>query len=132
MVPTVAGGRARGSGSGLILLLTPVLWGATFPGGKIALRHLPTPAFMAWSRVLGVLAIVALVPIRRMAGDEPRRPLREVIRPGLLVVLLMFLGYTLQTEGLARTTATNAGFITGLYVVFTPLLGMAVFRQRAP
>src|SRR5262249_10136458 len=37
-----------------------------------------------------------------------------------------------QTEGLARTTATNAGFITGLYVVFTPLLAMLLFGQRAP
>jgi drug/metabolite transporter (DMT)-like permease len=87
---------------------------------------------MAWSRVLGVLAILALLPILRMAGDEPKRRFREVIRPGLLLGLLMFVGYSLQTEGLARTTATNAGFITGLYVVFTPVLGMAVFGQRAP
>jgi drug/metabolite transporter (DMT)-like permease len=36
----------------------------------------------------------------------------------------------LQTEGLARTTATNAGFITGLYVVFTPILGLLLFHRR--
>jgi drug/metabolite transporter (DMT)-like permease len=127
--------RRRGgdrTGSGLVLLLTPILWGATFPGGKIALRHLPTPAFMAWSRLLGVLAIVALLPILRKAGEEPRRPIRDVIGPGVLLGALMFIGYTFQTEGLARTTATNAGFITGLYVVFTPLFAMAVFGHRAP
>jgi drug/metabolite transporter (DMT)-like permease len=44
----------------------------------------------------------------------------------------MFVGYLLQTEGLARTTATNAGFITGLYVVFAPLIASVAFRQRAP
>jgi drug/metabolite transporter (DMT)-like permease len=44
----------------------------------------------------------------------------------------MFVGYLLQTEGLARTTATNAGFITGLYVVFTPLIAMGLFGQAAP
>jgi drug/metabolite transporter (DMT)-like permease len=131
IVPAVRGQRAGRSGSGLVLLLTPVLWGATFPGGKIALRHLPTLTFMAWSRVLGVLAIVALLPILRRAGDEPKRPVRHVLGPGLLLGALMFVGYTLQTEGLARTTATNAGFITGLYVVFTPLLAMAVFGHRA-
>jgi drug/metabolite transporter (DMT)-like permease len=115
-----------------VLLLTPILWGATFPGGKIALRHLSAPAFMAWSRVLGVIAIVALLPFLRRAGQEPKRPVRDLVAPGLILGALMFAGYSLQTEGLARTTATNAGFITGLYVVFTPLFGMAVFGHRAP
>jgi drug/metabolite transporter (DMT)-like permease len=121
----------KGSGSGLVLLLTPVLWGASFPGGKIALRHLPTLTFMAWSRVLGVAAIIVLLPVLRRAGDEPRRSFRDVLGPGILLGALMFVGYTLQTEGLARTTATNAGFITGLYVVFTPVIAMAVFGHRA-
>jgi drug/metabolite transporter (DMT)-like permease len=128
----VRGRGRKGSGSGLVLLLTPILWGATFPGGKIALRHLPTQTFMAWSRVLGVLAIVALLPLLRRAGEEPRRGIRQVLGPGVLLGALMFVGYTFQTEGLARTTATNAGFITGLYVVFAPLLAMALFRHRAP
>src|SRR5207244_3736524 len=51
---------------------------------------------------------------------------------GALLGGLMFLGYLLQTEGLARTTATNAGFITGLYVVFAPLIASLAFQQRAP
>jgi drug/metabolite transporter (DMT)-like permease len=42
---------------------------------------------------------------------------------------LLFAGYALQTWGLESTTATNAGFITGLYVVFTPLLALVLFRQ---
>jgi drug/metabolite transporter (DMT)-like permease len=44
----------------------------------------------------------------------------------------MFISYLLQTEGQARTTATNAGFITGLYVVFAPLLAAGVFGMRVP
>jgi drug/metabolite transporter (DMT)-like permease len=44
----------------------------------------------------------------------------------------MFFGYVLQTEGLARTTATNAGFITSLYVVFTPILAAMFFGHRIP
>jgi drug/metabolite transporter (DMT)-like permease len=43
--------------------------------------------------------------------------------------VLLFLGYSLQTAGLARTSATNAGFITGLYVVFTPVLALVLLRQ---
>jgi drug/metabolite transporter (DMT)-like permease len=50
---------------------------------------------------------------------------------GLIAGLLLFGGYATQTVGLAHTTASNSGLITGLYVVFTPLLAAAVAR-RAP
>lgn len=121
---------------GLLLLLTPLLWGATFPGGKIALRHLPVLSFMAWTRTLGFVSILALLPMLRRAdvgrsSSDPRL-VRAVLWPGLLLGALIFAGYVLQTEGLARTTATNAGFITGLYVVFTPILAAIVFRHRVP
>jgi drug/metabolite transporter (DMT)-like permease len=45
---------------------------------------------------------------------------------------LIFVAYFLQTEGLARTTATNAGFITVLYIVFTPIVASVVFGHRTP
>ena len=109
--------------AGALLLLTPLIWGATFPASKIVFRRLPVIPFMAWSRLLGLAAILALLPLLRRAGEEPRRAAREVIGPGFLLGGLMFVGYFLQTEGLARTTATNAGFITSLYVVLTPILG---------
>jgi drug/metabolite transporter (DMT)-like permease len=86
---------------------------------------------MAWSRGLGFLTVLALVPLlRRMSGE--RRAFRQIVVPGLILGALMFVGYFLQTEGQARTTATNAGFITGLYVVFAPILASALFGLRVP
>jgi drug/metabolite transporter (DMT)-like permease len=117
---------------GVLLLLTPLLWGVTFPAAKLALGHLPPFAFMAWTRGLGLLAILAMIPLLRTPSDRPSPPISTVIGPGLLLGALIFVAYLLQTEGLARTTATNAGFITGLYVVFTPILAAAVFRQHVP
>ena len=128
MVPTVR----RRVDAGILLLLTPLLWGATFPATKIALRRLPAATFMAWSRTLGFLAILAMVPLIRGAGLGHGRRIREVLWPGLILGALMFVGYLLQTEGQARTTATNAGFITGLYVVFAPILAAALLRHRVP
>jgi len=128
MVPIVR----RRVDAGTFLLLTPLLWGATFPATKIALRRLPVPTFMAWSRTLGFLAILAMVPLIRRAGSGHGRRLREVLWPGLILGALMFVGYLLQTEGQARTTATNAGFITGLYVVFAPILAAALLRHQVP
>lgn len=128
MVPTVR----RRVDAGTLLLLTPLLWGATFPATKIALRRLPVPTFMAWSRTLGFLAILAMVPLIRRAGSVHGRRLREILWPGLILGALMFVGYLLQTEGQARTTATNAGFITGLYVVFAPILAAVLLGHRVP
>lgn len=118
---------------GLILLSTPVLWGLTFPAGKLALDHLPPLAFMAWTRGLGFLSILVMVPfLRRTPSGANGSPPRAVITAGILLGALIFVAYMLQTEGLARTTATNAGFITGLYVVFTPILSAILFRQQIP
>lgn len=124
----------RRADPGLLLFLTPLLWGATFPAAKIALRYLPILTFMAWSRTLGFLAILAFVPLikRSEPPGVPERRWREVLGPGALLGGLIFLGYVLQTEGLGRTSATNTGFITGLYVVFVPILAAVAFKHRIP
>lgn len=114
---------------GILLFLTPILWGATFPAAKVGLEAIGVFPFMFWTRLLGFLTILAAVPlVARGRIDGPA--IRRIIGPGFLLGSLIFLGYVLQTEGLARTTATNAGFITGLYVVFAPILGWVLFRRR--
>jgi drug/metabolite transporter (DMT)-like permease len=114
---------------GILLLVTPVLWGATFPAAKVGLEAIGVFPFMFWTRFVGFLTILAMVPM--VARKEPTAgSIRRVAGPGLLLGGLIFVAYVLQTEGLARTTATNAGFITGVYVVFTPLLGLLLFRRR--
>jgi drug/metabolite transporter (DMT)-like permease len=118
---------------GLLLILTPLLWGITFPATKLAVERLPVFSFMSWSRSLGFLTIALLLPLlRRSNGPAPTRRFREVLGPGLILGTLMFVGYLLQTEGQARTTATNAAFITGLYVVLAPILAAILFRHRLP
>ena len=111
-----------------MLLLTPVLWGATFPGAKLGLERIGVYPFMAWTRAVGFATILVAVALLSRK-DLKLESVRRVLAPGLLLGGFIFVAYILQTEGLARTPATNAGFITGLYVVFVPLLGLALFRQ---
>jgi drug/metabolite transporter (DMT)-like permease len=113
---------------GLFLLLTPVLWGASFPATKIVLRHVAVLPFMFWTRTLGFVTILAWVPFAR-GRSATRDEARRALLPGAILGALMVVGFSLQTAGIARTTATNAGFITGLYVVLTPLLGAVAFRH---
>ena len=114
-----------GRDAGLVLLLTPLIWGLTFPAGKEALEELPLLPFTAWSRLLGVVTLALTLPFLARRRLEPRR----LVLPGLVLGGLMFVAFLLQSAGLQRTTATNAGFVTGLYVVFTPVLGLVLFRR---
>ena len=116
---------------GLLLVLTPVLWGATFPAAKLALEDLSPLALMTWTRGLGLLTVAVALPWMLRRQDVSGRDPRSLMLPGLGLGALLFAGYTLQTFGLQFTTATNAGFITGLYVVLTPLLGALLFGDVA-
>src|SRR5690348_15528171 len=112
-----------------LLVLTPIMWGATFPATRVALRHIGVLPFMAWTRLLGVAAIVLLLPLMIRAERGSRGSLWKALLPSLVLGGLMFVGYFLQTEGQARTTATNAAFITALYVVMAPIIATVAFRQ---
>ena len=114
--------------AGLLLLLTPVIWGATFPAAKVALRDVSPWTFVAWSRGLGLLAIVVVLTIRR----PPRVAwTRGLVPAGALLGGLMTAGYLLQTVGINHTSSTNAAFITVLYVVLAPA-GAALIGRHSP
>jgi drug/metabolite transporter (DMT)-like permease len=108
----------------LALIAVTAVWGVTFVQVKDAVALYPLFAFLA------VRFAIASLTLGVPAG--PR--LRGLGRPGWIagaaLGLLLAAGYGLQTAGLERTTVSSAGFITGLYVVFTPLLALALFRIR--
>ena len=89
-----------------------------------AVEKLPTMAFLGY-RFAAAALVVAVIFRRRLAGLA-----RAGWAAGLVMGAFLTAGYVLQTLGLERTSASNAGFITGLFVVMTPLLGALVLRQR--
>jgi drug/metabolite transporter (DMT)-like permease len=108
------------------LILVTAVWGITFVQVKDAVELYPLLAFLA---IRYMIATAALAPIalRRLGGFG-----REGLVAGAVLGGLIALGIGLQTAGLERTTVTSTGFITGLYVLFTPLLGLALFRTPIP
>jgi len=105
----------------LALVVVTAVWGVTFVQVKDALELYPLFAFLA---VRFAIASVALAPV---AAPRLRR---AGWKPATLLGGLLALGYALQTAGLDRTSVSSTGFITGLYVVFTPLFAYALFRIR--
>jgi drug/metabolite transporter (DMT)-like permease len=108
------------------LVLITAVWGITFVQIKDALELYPLFAFLAvrFAIALATLALPAARRVRSLGRDG-------AIAGGLLGLLLAG-GYALQTAGLDRTTVSAAGFVTGMYVILTPVFGFALFRIRVP
>jgi drug/metabolite transporter (DMT)-like permease len=106
------------------LVVVTAVWGVTFVQVKDAVELYPLFAFLAVRFAIASLALA--VPAAGRLASLGRRGWAA----GGSLGLLLALGYALQTAGLERTTVSSAGFITGLYVVFTPLLALLLFRTR--
>jgi len=105
------------------LFLVSVVWGATFPVVKNSLDFI-TPLGFITLRFLLAFVLLALFFLRSMKRD------RNLIIPGFVLGLFLFLGYFFQTMGLKYTTSSHSGFITGLYVVFTPIFAVLIIREK--
>jgi drug/metabolite transporter (DMT)-like permease len=108
----------------LALILVTAIWGVTFVQVKDAVEIYPLFAFLAVRYAIATGAL-ALVGGRRVLTLG-----RSGLVAGGVIGVLLGLGIGLQTAGLERTTVSSTGFITGLYVVLTPLFGLLLFRTR--
>ena len=106
------------------LVLVTAVWGITFVQVKDAVAVYPLFAFLAvrYAIATGVLGLAGAARVRALG--------RSGLAAGAVLGALGGLGIGLQTAGLERTTVSSTGFITGLYVVLTPLFGLALFRMR--
>ena len=114
--------RARAAELGLVGIAA--VWGLTFVMVQDAVARMPVTTFLAY-RFLLAAALVAVVSRRELRRLRP-----DGWGAGIGLGALLTAGYLFQTLGLQHTTASNAGFITGMFVVLTPLLGGLVLRQR--
>ncbi len=110
----------------LALVVVTAIWGYTFVPVQEALAVYPLFAFLA---VRFAISTAALAPF---AWSSLRALPRGGWAAGLGAGALLATAYGLQTAGLELTTVTSTGFITGLYVVFTPLIALGAFRTPVP
>jgi drug/metabolite transporter (DMT)-like permease len=109
----------------LVLIAVTAVWGVTFVQVKDAVAIYPLFAFLALRFAIASCALA--VPGAHRLPRLERAGVTAAVSAGALLGA----GYALQTAGLDRTAVSSTGFITGLYVVFTPLFGLALFRTRA-
>jgi drug/metabolite transporter (DMT)-like permease len=108
------------------LLALAACWGSTFFLIRDLLERVPTVDFLAVRFAIASVALFLVAP-KALGRLSP-----QVRKHAVVLGVLYGVAQILQTAGLAHTPASVSGFVTGLYVVFTPLLAAAILRTRIP
>ncbi|GAB3596836.1 DMT family transporter [Angustibacter peucedani] len=118
--------RRSTTAAAVLLVSVTAVWGSTFVMIKDVVRDVPVLDFLAERFVIAAVVMVLVFwrPLRRLA--------RQQVRQGVALGVVYGLAQILQTYGLAHTSAAVSGFVTGMYVVLTPVLGALLLRQKAP
>jgi drug/metabolite transporter (DMT)-like permease len=111
------------AGTAALVAVTAV-WGSTFVVVKDATDRMAVMDFLAWRFAIAAIVMLVIRPrsVTRLGRAQQVH--------GVLLGLALAAGYVAQTYGLRRTPATVSGFITGLFVVFTPLCAGLLLRRR--
>jgi drug/metabolite transporter (DMT)-like permease len=109
-----------------MLATVTLFWGATFPIVKDAITEMPVMAFL-WVRFAMAALLLAMLAGRSGFATLDLRGWRI----GILLGTLLFLSYLFQTFGLERTSSANAGFLTGLGIVWVPLMAGPFLKKPA-
>lgn len=114
-----------------LLLLLAMIWGSGFIAQKLPMELIGPMTFVTIRMMLGAIFLLPFLLIQKSKQDR-QSPGWIKITPALIgVIAVVFLGTWLQQVGLVTTEAGTAGFITGLYVIFTPILGLFIgYRVR--
>jgi drug/metabolite transporter (DMT)-like permease len=106
------------------LVAVTAVWGYTFLAVQDAIASMPVMDFLAWRFLLASIVMIALRPtcLRNVTR-------RELLR-GLGLGTILGLGYIAQTYGLRYTSAAISGFITGMFVVLTPVMSLVLLRRK--
>jgi drug/metabolite transporter (DMT)-like permease len=105
------------------LLYIAAIWGSTFFVVKDALSGVDPVVLVAWRFLIAGGLLAAFLVYKKLS-------LFKNLKQGVVLGLLMFMIYVPQTIGLGITTASNSGFITGMFVLFVPIFMVTIFKKR--
>ncbi len=113
-----------------LLLLTAMIWGFAFVAQRAGMDHVGPFTYNAFRFALGGLSLLPLLALPVNRRKIPGRAGLKILYYGSIAGVVIFIASSFQQVGLQYTTAGNAGFITGLYVIIVPILGL-LWRQKA-
>lgn len=120
-----------------LLLLTAMIWGGAFVAQSVGLDYVGPFTINAVRFLIGGLVLIPCIAVMERVQDSlgerrDRGSLRELLLGGLCCGLALCVASNLQQIGIAYTTVGKAGFLTALYVVIVPFLGLLVGKRLPP
>ena len=121
----------------LILLITAIVWGASFVSQRLGMNEysLTPSTFNGVRTLLGAFVLLPVIFVRsRINKEEVKRDRKTLITGGIVCGLILCAATTMQTWGMEfpDTDAGKAGFITALYIIIVPLIGIFMGRKISP
>ena len=119
-----------------VLLLGAMIWGAAFVAQSVGMDYLEPFTFQAARSLLGALVLLPVIAVMDKRGN-PHRPVTPAAKKrqlgyGLLVGVILFAACSLQQCGLLYTAPGKSGFLTSLYIILVPLVGLLFGRRVKP
>lgn len=115
--------RSQALRADILMLITAAIWGAAFVAQRLGMDAIGPFLYTGLRFALGAVVLLPLLYL--LPRGEHHEPMnRGLLLGGVLMGLALSLGINLQQVGLLFTSVTNSGFITGLYVIIVPLLGL--------
>ncbi|MEC7990195.1 MAG: DMT family transporter [Pseudomonadota bacterium] len=109
-----------------LLLITAAIWGLGFVAQVLGMNYLEPFAFIGIRFLLGAASLLPLVVFFHHRKWLPVSPAHTVVKGSLVLGVILFAAGSLQQVGIVYSNASNAGFITGLYMVIVPIIGLAL------
>ena len=119
-----------------MLLITSLIWGTAFVAQSEGMNYVEPFTYNAMRTLLGGIILIPVIILFRFIDRKSNAPkkqcsLKDTIKGGLCCGTILFIASSFQQAGIAQTTAGKAGFITALYIVIVPILGLFL-RKRVP
>lgn len=119
----------------IILLITALIWGTAFVAQSSGMEHVPPLTFNALRSFLAVITLAIFILIRNKVTKKSENKLakkifcKAVLLPGVLCGIALTIATNFQQFGILYTTVGKAGFITSLYIIFVPIIGMFMGKK---
>jgi len=110
--------------SNLLLLLAAAIWGLAFVAQRVGMEYIGPFTFNGVRFLLGSLSLIPLIWYFRVDSRTAPSELKSAVIPGLLAGTVLFIAASLQQIGIIYTTAGKAAFVTCLYIVLVPVMGI--------
>ena len=113
-------------GAIIMLWITAAIWGFAFVAQRAGMEFIGPFTYNGIRFLLGSASLVPLILWMKYKKKSQSAKQKKILKGGLLVGIVLFLGASLQQAGMVYTTAGKAGFITGFYVILVPIIGFFI------